>query len=105
MNPLATVNEMRRNLERGGNDDEQIPFDKLRSMKWVVRKIRDEICEEYLGGNPLTCKIEELRDVCRSKSLVKAIREHNADSINHHFDYHAVVCLSEKMIDGNKDLQ
>ena len=50
MNPLATVNEMRRNLERGGNDDEQIPFDKLRRMKRVVRKIRDEICEEYLGG-------------------------------------------------------
>ena len=41
-------------------------------MKRVVRKIRDEICEEYLGGNPLTGKIEELREICRRKSLAKA---------------------------------
>jgi len=104
MNPLVTVNEMRRNLERGGNEDEQIPFDKLRSMKRVVRKIRDEICEEYLGGIAFTGKIEELREICHGKSLAKAIREHNADPIKHHFDYHAVVCLSEKMIDGKEDL-
>ena len=69
MNPLSTVNEMRRNLQQAGNEDEQIPFDKLRNMKRVVRKVRDEACEEYLGGFPQTGKIEELRMVCHSKSL------------------------------------
>ena len=39
MNPLATVNETRGNLERGGNEDEQIPFDKLRNMKRVVGRL------------------------------------------------------------------
>ena len=60
MNPLSTVNEMRRNLDRSGNEDEQIPFDKFRNMKQIVRKVRDEACEEYLGGIPQTGKIEEL---------------------------------------------
>ena len=71
MNPLSTVNEMRRNLQQAGNEDEQIPFDKLRNMMRVVRKVRDEICEEYLGGIPQTGKIEKLRMVCHSKVLRK----------------------------------
>ena len=29
-NPLSKVNEMSRNVERSGNEDEQIPFDILR---------------------------------------------------------------------------
>ena len=34
MNPLNTVNEMRRNLDRCANEVEKIPFDKLRNIKW-----------------------------------------------------------------------
>ena len=73
MNPLATVNEMTRNIERGAKEKEKIPFDKVRSMKRVVRQARDEACEEYIGGTAQTGKIEDLWKACHSKSLATAI--------------------------------
>ena len=69
-----------------------------------MKKLRDEACEEYLGGILQTGKIEDLRMVCHSKSLAKAIKDHNEDPKNKHMDCHGVVCLSEKMIDGKDNL-
>ena len=104
MNPLQTVNEMRRNLERYGSDEENIGFDKLRNMKWVVRNARDESCKDYLGGIAQTDKIADLRKLCHSKSLAKAINQHNEDHKNKLLEYHGVVCLSEKMKGADEDL-